>query len=93
MELGLTCVSIIAIGILIGLVFTYFTVIVVDHRDFNNGICPKCGKHMVFEGKMPDHTYYYRCKDWHYISVITSRYLHWRYGRKLEKACGDKKGE
>lgn len=57
-----------------------------DKRDFNKGVCPKCGKPMKLRDKNGV-TNTYMCSNDHcwYLVCVSSIYLRWRYGRKLKR--------
>lgn len=56
----------------------------VDRKDFNKGVCPKCGKPFMLESKEGVFNIY-RCGKCLKIASVTNPYLNWRYGRKLKK--------
>lgn len=80
-ELIFVCINILSWLIGYGAI-TYWS----DNKDFNKGVCPKCGKPMELRRK--DGLFYvYWCSssECMHATLVSNPYLNWRYGRKLKR--------
>lgn len=59
----------------------------IDSKSLNKGVCPRCGKPLVYFKKIDRFTDGYWCPDntHFHVAFISNPYLKLRYGRKLKK--------
>ena len=58
----------------------------VDRKEFNKGVCPKCGSPLEIIKNEGGFCVYACPSDAHFHhAIVGNPYLNWRYGRKLRK--------
>lgn len=80
MAITFSIVLTVIIWLIIIEILTYF----LDRKEFNKGICPKCGKPFKKLYKHKDFSTY-GCYDCVKMAAVSNRYLNFKYGRNLKE--------
>ena len=74
----------IVLTIMIWIIIIEFLTYFLDRKDFNKGVCPKCGK--PFKKLRNDKVFTtYGCYDCIKIASVSNIYLNFKYGRNLKE--------
>lgn len=73
---------IICIVIVVLVIYEILVNMYIEYKEFNNGICPKCGKHLVHFGTDSQGGRWYCCKKCVYFTCISYHWIDKKFKNK-----------